>query len=639
MIEDRTGTLWVGTSGHGLARIDLKTPASKIYRHRASDPSSLSNDTITHLLIDRAGTLWAATLDGLNRLDPATDRFRTFRSDAEGSATYTSAVEDANGTLWMSGPGGVVHFDPVTERFVEFKEGLAARGYSVLSASNGDIWAGTPNGLYRFNLSRHTTRVYTESEGLASDAVSCLLEDASGDVWMSTTEGVSKFIVASDKFRNYSVEDGLPGRDLTGWSACSRGHDGELYFGGFAGAVAFDPRAVVDNPYTPQVALTGLELAGVPVQLGPGSPLVRAIAYANELRLSSRQRSFAIEYAALSFRSPGTNRYRYRLDGLDPSWHEVGGDRRVASYTTLPPGAYTFQVQGATNRSPWGEPGAALHITIEAPWWSRWEFRSLLAAVALALAAGIYRYRVQTITRALEIRFDERTRERTRIARDLHDSLLQGFQGLTLKYHALAHTLTPGSSARTSIEANLRQARKLIEDVRTRVQDLRSADEPQGALEDLLREFTDILAKPSATAFEIRVIGEPRLLDPIALEEVLLVGKEAISNAMTHADAARIEVELTYEARELMLRVSDNGIGMDTKTLEAGRPGHWGLQGMRERAVSLGAVLEVWSRQGGGTDIHLFVPGAAAYRRLRTGANAGPIKRFMLAIAAGRWPS
>jgi signal transduction histidine kinase len=296
-------------------------------------------------------------------------------------------------------------------------------------------------------------------------------------------------------------------------------------------------------------------------------------------------------------------------------------------------------VQGATNRSPWGEPGAALRITIEAPWWSRWEFRALLAAVALALAAGIYRYRVQTITRALEIRFDERTRERTRIARDLHDSLLQGFQGLTLKYHALAHTLTPGSSARTSIEANLRQARKLIEDVRTRVQDLRSADEPQAALEDLLREFTDILAKPSATAFEIRVIGEPRLLDPIALEEVLLVGKEAISNAMTHADAARIEVELTYEARELMLRVSDNGIGMDTKTLEAGRPGHWGLQGMRERAVSLGAVLEVWSRQGGGTDIHLFVPGAAAYRRLRTGANAGPIKRFMLAIAAGRWPS
>jgi ligand-binding sensor domain-containing protein/signal transduction histidine kinase len=638
MVEDRTGAMWVGTSGQGLARIDLKTLESKLYRHRAGDPTSLSSDMITHLLIDRVGTLWAVTLDGLNRYDSATDRFRTFRSGAEGSASYLSAVEDQHGKLWVSGPGGMVHFDPATEQFVDFNEGLAAKGYSVLAASNDDIWAGTQNGLYRFDRKNHKTLVYTESEGLASNAVSCLLEDARGDVWMSTTEGVSRFMLGSDRFRNYSVEDGMPGRDMTGWSACSRGHDGELYFGGFAGAVAFDPKAVVDNPYTPQVALTGLELAGVPVHLGPGSPLVRAITYMNELRLSSSQRSFAIEYAALSFRSPGTNRYRYRLDGLDSSWHEVGGDRRVASYTTLPPGAYTFQVQAATNRGPWGEPGAALHITIEAPWWNRWQFRALLAAVALALAAGVYRYRVQRITRTLEIRFDERTRERTRIARDLHDSLLQGFQGLTLKYHALAHTLVAGSSIRTSMEANLRQARLLIEDVRTRVRDLRSPDEPQAAVEDLLRDFTDTLPKLSATAVQIRVIGESRPLDPIAFEEVLLIGREAISNAMTHAIAARIEAELTYKARELMLRVSDNGKGMDAKTLEAGRAGHWGLQGMRERAQSLGAVLEVWSRPGSGTDIQLLVPGTTAYGRFASGAKVSPIERWMLAIAAGRWP-
>ena len=259
------------------------------------------------------------------------------------------------------------------------------------------------------------TRVYTDADGLASSAVSCVLQDASGDIWMSTTEGVSRLMVASDRFRNYSEADGLPGRDLTGWSACSRSRMGELYFGGFAGAVAFDPRAVVDDPYAPPVMLTGLELAGVPVQLEPGSPLTRAIGYTHELHLASNQRNFGIEFAALSFRSPSTNRYRYRLDGLDTAWREVTSERRLANYTTLPAGVYTFRVQGATNRGLWGEPGVALQITIDAPGRARWEFRSLVVASLLAMAFIIYRYRLSRIVRALEIRQEERILERTRM--------------------------------------------------------------------------------------------------------------------------------------------------------------------------------------------------------------------------------
>jgi ligand-binding sensor domain-containing protein/signal transduction histidine kinase len=615
IIESGSGALWVGTSGQGLVRMDPGTHAWKQYRHRSGDPTSLSNDWVTHFLIDRAGNLWVATLDGLNRYDPGADRFRTFRFGTSGSAVYTSIAADARGTLWISGPNGVLHFDPATGRFLDFAEGAPANGWRVLVASDGDIWAGSANGLYRFNLTTHTTRVYSDRDGMASSAVSCLLEDSSGDMWMSTTEGVSRLSVAAGRFRNYSVEDGLPGHDLTGWSACFRGRGDRLYFGGFAGAVAFDPLAVVDTPYTPQLVLTGLELAGIPVPVGPQSLLQRAIGYTRDLTLSSSQRTFAIEFAALSFRSPGTNRYRYRLVGLDSSWHEVDSERRIAGYTTLPPGSYTFQVQGATNRSPWSEPGAALHITVEAPWWARWEFRALSAAIALAFAVSIYLYRVQNITRALKIRFDERVRERTRIARDLHDSLLQGFQGLTLKFHALALGVTPGSPLRESLEANLRQARQLIEEVRTRVRELRTQDEPSSALEDLLQNFRDIFPTASSTAFEIKVVGRSRLLDPIAFEELLHIGREAISNAVNHADAGRIEVELTYRDKDLTLGVSDDGKGMDANILTSGRPDHWGLHGMRERARSLGASLEVWSRPGAGTDIQLVVPGAVAYGR------------------------
>ena len=636
VIEDRPKMLWVGTSGQGLAHVDLRTGTTKAYRHREGDPTSLGNDWILRLLIDHRGTLWAATLDGLSRFDPSTDQFRTFRIGAEGTAVFTSVVEDAHGMFWISGANGVLQFDPVKERFVEFDPGRAAVGFSVLASSGGDIWAATQTGLYRFNLGSRRTRIYTDNDGMASSAVSCVLEDGHGDVWMSTTEGVSRLMVASDRFRNYSEEDGLPGRDLTGWSACSRSRGGELYFGGFAGAVSFDPRAVVDDPYAPPVMLTGLELAGVPVKLEPGSPLTRAIGYTRELHLSSDQRNFGIEFAALSFRSPNTNRYRYRMDGLDTAWREVTSERRVASYTTLPAGVYTFHVQGATNRGPWGEPGVSLRITIDAPWWARWEFRTLLAALLVATAFAIYRYRLNRIMRALEIRLDERIRERTRIARELHDSLLQGFQGLTLKFHALAHSLAPGSSVRSSIEGNLKQAREIIEEARARVRDLRIQDEPQASLEALVDEFAAILPRPSSTALELRVVGTTQRLNPIAFDEILFVGREAIANAINHAEAARVEVELTYGAREMTLRVSDDGKGMDSKTLEAGRQGHWGLQGMRERALSLGASLEVWSNLGAGTDIQLVVPGAVAYTASRSRSRTSLVRWLLRRVAGGK---
>jgi ligand-binding sensor domain-containing protein/signal transduction histidine kinase len=635
IVEDGSGALWVGTSGAGLARLDPKAHSWRVYRHRSGDASSLSSDTVIRLLIDHSGTLWAATYDGLDRYDPLTNRFHTYRFGHKGFSIYTSVAEDAHRTLWISGPEGLLHFDPATGKFLEFKPGMSARGYGVLAASDGEIWAGTPTGLYRFNPATHTSRVYTDADGLASSAVACMLEDATGAIWMSTTEGVSRLIPSTGQIRNYSVADGLPGRDMTGWSACFRGADGEMYFGGFAGAVAFDPRAVVEDPYTPPVVLTGLELAGNPVQPGPGSVLTRAIGYTRSLHLSSDQRSFSIEFAALGFRSPSTNRYRFRMEGLDSSWHTVSSDRRIASYTTLAPGSYTFQVQAATNRGPWGLPGASLRVTIDAPWWDRWEFRALLAAVALALVCSLYLYRVRRITRALEIRFDERIRERTRIARDLHDSLLQGIQGLTLKFHALAHTMPEGSHTRISMERSLRQARELIEEVRTRVRELRTQDEPRGALEELLRECSDHLPKSSDTACEISVVGQPRPLDPVAFEEVLRVGREAISNAITHAGAAQIEAELTYRDRELTLKVSDDGKGMDANTLEAGRAGHWGLKGMRERAGSLRAVLELWSRPGGGTVVQLVVPASVAYAHRRPG-NESRIRRIIRMIVTNR---
>jgi signal transduction histidine kinase/ligand-binding sensor domain-containing protein len=617
VVEDRAGALWVGTSGQGLAKLDTTTGKLKVYRHVAGDTRTLSDDVVTHLYIDHNGTLWATTGNGLNRYDAATDSFSSYTQETDfWSALYVGLAEDKHGTLWVSGVPGLLHFDPGKGEFLPLKEGAQIRGYEVLVSSADEIWAGTQNGLYRYNPLSGKSRMYTHEDGLASNAISCILEDARGDLWMSTTEGISRFYPGSGRFRNYSVADGLPGRDLTGWGACFRSARGTLYFGGFAGAVEFDPGTVLDELYAPPIVLTGLELSGELVQPGPGTPLTRTIGYTNELTLSNSQRSFAVQFAALSFRSPGTNRYRYRLEGLDADWQEVGSDRRIASYTTLPPGVYNLRVQGATNRSPWSEPGATLRITVEPPWWGMWQFRFAVILVVVALALTAYAYRVRHLARQLEIRFEERMAERTRIARELHDSLLQSFQGLILQLQAILNMLPArAAEAAQALGTALDRADQAIDEGRAAVQRLRTP-----LVEVDIVSSLKALAEDTTTTqpVEFRAVleGKNRPLVPLVRDEAYRIAQEAFRNAAQHADASVIEAELTFGDRTFTLRIRDDGAGFDPERLQhSEQGGHWGVRGMRERAAAINGKLEVWSEKGAGTEIELTVPAGVAYAK------------------------
>ena len=618
IVEDRAGALWVGTSGQGLAKLDTATGKSKLYRHVAGDQRTLSDNVVTHLYIDHNGTLWAATGNGLNRYDVATDSFSSFRQQTEfWAAVYVGLAEDKDGTLWISGVPGLLHFDPGKGEFVQHKEGGQIRGTGLLVSSAGVVWAGSQSGLYRYDPSSGKSRLYTHRDGLASDAISCILEDAHGDLWMSTTEGLSRFHPGSGRFRNYSIADGLPGRDLTGWGACFRSARGTLYFGGFAGAVEFDPNAVLDELYTPPVVLTRLELAGELVQPGRGSLLSQTIGYTKELTLSNSYRSFAVQFAALSFRSPGTNRYRYRLEGLDADWHEVGSDRRIASYTTLPPGVYNLRVQGATNRSPWSEPGATLRVTIEPPWWGMWQFRVAVILVVVVLAVVAYGYRVQHLAHQLEIRFEERMSERTRIARDLHDSLLQSFQGLILQLQAILNMLPArAAEAVKALGTALDRADQAIDEGRAAVQRLRTPALMDADIVNSVKSLAEDTTTVQPVAFRVVVEGKPRALVPLVRDEAYRVAQEAFRNAVQHADANAIEAELTFGDRTFTLRIRDDGSGFDPERLEhSERSGHWGVRGMRERAAAIQGKCEVWSEKGAGTEVELTVPAGVAYAK------------------------
>jgi PAS domain S-box-containing protein len=405
---DRSGNLWAGTYGHSLLRLDRKTGQFHAYVHNPSDPSSLSNDVVPRLLVDHNGTLWAATNDGLNRFDETTGRFTVYKLDSQKrTVSYLELVEDQKGVLWLgTDSSGLQRFDPATGQFAKYEHDIDRPGTlsdnrvnSVHFDRSGTMWVGTQNGLDKFDSKTGTFTAYTRRDGLPANAVGCVLEDDRGNLWMSTNNGVARFDPQSASVRSYSVAEGLPGPDLTGWGACYKTRSGEMFFGGFNGATDFHPDQVVDALYTPPVVLTEFRLSGSPVEIGNGSPLSKSITDTARLTLSHEQRNFSLAFSALSYFSPGTNRYRYRLEGLDPAWHEVGSHERLATYTTLPVGEYTFRVQGATSRGNWSEPGTAVIIQILPAWWSTWWFRTLCVAVFLTLLAGIYHRRIQQLSR------------------------------------------------------------------------------------------------------------------------------------------------------------------------------------------------------------------------------------------------
>jgi ligand-binding sensor domain-containing protein/signal transduction histidine kinase len=620
--EDGSGTLWVGTSGQGLCRFDKTSGSCKMFRQASGDPSSVSNDTISDLLIDRKGILWVGTGDGLNSFDPVTEHFTVYRDETSPNSggQMGSMVEDHDGNLWIgSGGSGLLKFDRKTQRL---RAGAASVSNPYVSAVYIDrkatLWAGTFNGLDRIDLTTGRTTRYAEENGLVSTKIGCILEDANGALWLSTNKGISKFDPKADTFDNFSVADGLSG-DLTGYNACWKSTRGEMFFGGFAGATRFRPEDVSNDPYVPPVALTAFDLFGAPVSIGPGSPLKRPIGITNELILTHEQSSFSFQFSALSFRNPSTNRYRYKLEGLDRSWHVVGSGQRIASYTTLPTGAYRFRVQAATGHGPWSEPGRMVDIAIQPAWWNTWWFRVLIAILFIAAAVALYLGRVRQISRQFLIRLEERVSERTRIARELHDSLLQGFQGLMFRLQAVRQLLPerPGDAAKF-LDSAMQVGDQAIGEGRDAVQNLRSSTFEEGDLATVLGALGAELAagnEPRATPeYRVVVEGKPRELNPDVRDDIYRITREAVRNAYQHANARHIETEVTFGDTDLSVRVRDDGIGVDSTILAGGqRGGHWGLPGIRERCESIGGRLYVWSERNAGTEVELRIAATIAY--------------------------
>jgi ligand-binding sensor domain-containing protein/signal transduction histidine kinase len=622
-LEDHRGVLFCGTYHQGLMRLDRQrgklTPYSPQSTNHHTDP-------IMRLMYDHEGTLWAAQYGGLGRYDPTTGTFRMYRPDDRNTVEYQEIKEDRKGFLWLGAQTGLHRFDPQTGQFKEYKDDpndpkslSDSRVNSIYFDHLGTLWVGTQNGLGRLDPASGTFKNYYEKDGLAGGVVSCILEDKQGVLWMSTNNGLSSFDPQLQKFQKFTAADGLPGQDLTGWGACYQSPSGEMFFGGFSGAIAFYPSHIVNSSLVPRTVLTDFRLSGNPVPIGGVSPLKQSIITADSITLSHEQNIFSIEFSALSFFNAETNRYRYKLDRLDDDWHEVGADQRTVSYARLPASTYTFEVQSATSRGPWSDP-ARLRIEILPAWYQTLWFRSISVIVFLALLLSIYLLRVRELKRQFSTALEARVDERSRIARELHDTLLQGFQGITLRVHGVAKNMPNHDPLRKMIDDVLDSADEVMREARHRVRDLRRRTTDEHELSNRLAKCGQELSKDHAAAFTLTIVGESKILDSTAQDEAYRIACEALANAFRHASASKIETEITYDSSALRIRVRDDGVGIDKAVLSNGLPGHWGLTGMRERAHAIRAELNVWSREAAGTEVELVVPSSIAYPREETRA-------------------
>jgi signal transduction histidine kinase len=389
------------------------------------------------------------------------------------------------------------------------------------------------------------------------------------------------------------------------------GGDGRIWLLTLEGVAWIDPARIVRNALPPPVSIRALTVNGQ-VRRDPRD-LVRPKG-ASKLQ---------IDYTALSLSIPERVRFRYRLEGVDKDWVEAGG-RRQAFYTNLKPGRYRFQVLAANNDGVWNDRGAVLTFQIPPTFVQTNLFRALCALAVIGLLWGLYALRLRQMSDRIHGRLQDRMAERERIARELHDTLLQGVQGLMLRLQSVVDQIPADQPARQALESALDRADDVIVEGRDRVRSLRA--DRAGDLHEILAEQAERLGLEPAIKVRLVVEGTPRRLHPLVCEEIERIASEALFNTQRHAQARNVEITVGYGRGALTVLFRDDGVGLDQAVLDSGRrEGHFGLTGMGERARKIQAEFELRSRPGAGTEIELTVPGGVAY--LSPGRRAWPSLR------------
>jgi signal transduction histidine kinase/streptogramin lyase len=642
VLASRDGSIWTGGDG-ALTRV--RDNSVTCFRSGHELPGS----QVTSLFEDHAGRLWVGLDRGLwvydrGRFQPIT------RRDARPIGLVTGIAEDAEERIWIAAAGPPrmlmrvedlsvreeLHEPPMPRRIAadptgglwvgtvngdlahvrdgqavvhpfEHPEGAVLT--QLLPDADGSVIAATSYGLIGWRQGKALT--LGEKNGLPCEQVYAITFDRKDDLWlyMNCALGVLKHADLQAWKQNPDISvtirifDALDGVRPTAASfvAAARSADGRLWFANTGLLQVINPERLVRNTTPPPVHIEQV--------------VADRIAYEAQrtVRLPPLTRDLQIDYVGLSFVAPHKMRFRYRLDGRDEAWQEPGS-RRQAFYSDLRPGTYRFRVIASNNDGVWNEEGASIDLVV-APAWYQTRIFLVLSIVSAALAvSAAYRLRLRQVARSLNARFDARLVERTRMARDLHDTLLQTLQGTKM----VADTALDRPDDAPALVRALQQVSTWIgqasEEGRSAVNALRTSTTERNDLAAAFRRAIEDGPRRSAISASIAVTGNAREMHPVVRDEVYRIGYEAIRNAYTHSHATHLEIALSY-GRDLTLRVADDGVGMESTTAERGKEGHFGLSGMRERAARIGATLSVTSTPRAGTAVVVTVPGRAIFRK------------------------
>jgi signal transduction histidine kinase len=515
--------------------------------------------------------------------------------------------------MWFASPGGLICFDGEHwQTYNTAEDAPPVNVRTVFQDAGGVLWVGTSRGLARFDGHRIEV-LHALPQALAEEILS-IGQDAQGFLWIATDQHILQIdrtkllagTLENEDVLSYGAEDGLIETEGV------RRHR----------SLVSDSSGRIWLSLPHSLAVADVQRAAgyrqpVRVRIDAAFPGSTAVLSSNNFNLSSNTRSITFRYAGTNTVTPQRIQFRYRLDGLDQTWSSGGSSRQVV-YSHLAPGRYTFRMMASNALGAWNGPENDIMFYVQPAWWQTWFVRVLGTFDVAVLVLLLYRFRLMQVTNRLNKRFRDRLAERARIAQDLHDTLLQGVISAAMQLDVAQDHVSEDSPARPMMGRALQLMRQVTNEGREALRGLRTIDNSvslETALERLLNESEP----PPSSERRVRVEGNTRLLNTAVFDEAYRIGREAWINAVAHAEAARTEITIEYGRRGLRLTVSDNGRGIEPDMLKAGREGHFGLAGMKERAESIGSVLTICSRMQAGTEIELRVPAAIAYPRTEPG--------------------
>ncbi len=608
--EDKNGMLWLGTT-YGLKIYDPQKGLIKTYLHDAKDPNAISSNDISYIWIDKDNYIWCGTpLRGLEKFDPKTGhsfKYKNIPGDPQSLSqnNITFISENHEGKLLLGTWGGGLNImDKKTGKFKVYKnipEDTNTISNNTICAvyedDKGLLYIGTANGLDIFNPATGKAKKYFQKDGLSGDVIYSIARDKKGFFWLGTNKGITKasFKNGVMSVKKFDIRDGLPSNEFNSTAICQT-RDGHIYSGTNTGFTVFHPDSIKDNPYIPPVYITDFQVFNKSLSLDdPLHILKKLIAYTDTIVLSYKQNVFSFEFAALNYQIPEKNDYAYKMEGFDKDWNYTDASKRIATYTNLDPGEYTFRVKASNNDGIWNEKGVSLRIIITPPYWQTWWFRSIMI-LSLALILGGIVYYVSTSRLKKRLAEVQKQREieavRARISRDIHDDV-----GAGLSKIALMSEMGKINSAENA-ETNLRfgQLSKTASEMIDSLHEIIWAINPK---HDTLRSFFGYVRSFTFDFFENTGINytidfppevEDIHLTPEFRRNIFMIVKETFNNIIRHSKAKNVHLDFSVSGNDFLFKIQDDGIGLGKQTeSEFGN----GLINMQQRAESLNCTFSI----------------------------------------------